>query len=201
MCRGSSWPELVPGKGARGTCFDGGCAAALEPHASSPLRRLRGAGGFFTCPRRAGYTRHVANTPGLSVDKACRLHQGRNEVAPAWATTTRQFVGTRRVKKPGRPWSSPSTASTVRRPSPRSSARITSRSTLRNAVSSDAVAHAYVFAGSRGTGKTSMAKILAKALDCTGDPATPTRNHRRPRSRPAACATTAAPSPPRRRWT
>ena len=45
--------------------------------------------------------------------------------------------------------------------------------TLRNAVSSDAVAHAYVFAGSRGTGKTSMAKILAKALNCTGDPALP----------------------------
>ena len=40
--------------------------------------------------------------------------------------------------------------------------------TLRNAVRSGAVAHAYVFAGSRGTGKTSMAKILAKALNCTG---------------------------------
>ena len=40
--------------------------------------------------------------------------------------------------------------------------------TLQNAVRSGAVAHAYVFAGSRGTGKTSMAKILAKALNCTG---------------------------------
>ena len=40
--------------------------------------------------------------------------------------------------------------------------------TLQNAVRSGTVAHAYVFAGSRGTGKTSMAKILAKALDCTG---------------------------------
>ena len=40
--------------------------------------------------------------------------------------------------------------------------------TLQNAVRSNTVAHAYVFAGSRGTGKTSMAKILAKALNCTG---------------------------------
>ena len=40
--------------------------------------------------------------------------------------------------------------------------------TLQNAVRSGTVAHAYVFAGSRGTGTTSLAKILAKALDCTG---------------------------------
>jgi DNA polymerase-3 subunit gamma/tau len=40
--------------------------------------------------------------------------------------------------------------------------------TLQNAVRGGAVAHAYVFAGPRGIGKTSMAKILAKALNCTG---------------------------------
>jgi len=40
--------------------------------------------------------------------------------------------------------------------------------TLRNAVEGGKVHHAYLFVGSRGTGKTSMAKILAAALNCAG---------------------------------
>ncbi|MFZ3062772.1 MAG: DNA polymerase III subunit gamma/tau [Actinomycetota bacterium] len=46
--------------------------------------------------------------------------------------------------------------------------------TLINAVKEKRVSHAYLFAGPRGTGKTSVAKILAKALNCQKDPtATP----------------------------
>ncbi len=46
--------------------------------------------------------------------------------------------------------------------------------TLRNAIRSDAIGHAYLFCGTRGTGKTTMAKIFSRAVNCLnpreGDP-------------------------------
>jgi DNA polymerase-3 subunit gamma/tau len=46
--------------------------------------------------------------------------------------------------------------------------------TLRNAIAGDRVGHAYLFAGPRGTGKTTTARLLAKAVNCLD----PDLNHR-----------------------
>lgn len=41
--------------------------------------------------------------------------------------------------------------------------------TLQNAIDNNKIAHAYLFTGPRGTGKTSTAKIFARAVNCTGE--------------------------------
>jgi DNA polymerase-3 subunit gamma/tau len=68
----------------------------------------------------------------------------------------------------------PASASLYRRHRPRTFADVVGQEhvvrTLRNAIEQDRVHHAYLFVGSRGTGKTSMAKILAASLNCVNGP-------------------------------
>ncbi len=68
----------------------------------------------------------------------------------------------------------PQQPSLYRRYRPRTFAEVVGQEpvvrTLRNAVERERVHHAYLFVGSRGTGKTSMAKILAACLNCERGP-------------------------------
>ena len=57
--------------------------------------------------------------------------------------------------------------------------------TLKNAIEQQRIAHGYIFSGHRGIGKTTIARILAMALNCRS-----TGPSRRPS--PAACATPAS---------
>src|SRR5271163_1905627 len=110
---------------------------------------------------------------------------GRGRFAPATVRVWRADgnpsapLGLAPRRRPGHGYTQPpvsSAPSLYRRHRPRSFADVVGQETvvrtLRHAVERGNVHHAYLFVGSRGTGKTSMAKILAACLNCVNGPTT-----------------------------
>ena len=112
-----------------------------------------------------------------------RLQRGR-----AGAEPQSEIRRHRRLARPDAPASTTrsSPGATGRSGSRTSSARITWSRRLRNAIRLNRLAQAYLFCGTRGVGKTSMARIFAKCLNCV---------QRARRKLPARSATSARRSP------
>src|SRR5450631_3142966 len=112
--------------------------------------------------RRTGVIR-LWQRLGYSIDRGCTVR---------FFQMSARAITVRAATRLGRPvFSGPSL---YRRHRPRTFADVVGQEhvvrTLRNAVQRGQVHHAYLFVGSRGTGKTSMAKILAACLNCERGP-------------------------------
>ncbi len=140
---------------------------------------------FVRCGLAAGRTHQLADLLGgaTQVRRVCpRRSRSRGFAAsPAGSRAApRPCRGTLLAPSRGSPpryvhWPSVSAGpSLYRRHRPRSFADVVGQEhvvrTLRNAIEQGKVHHAYLFVGSRGTGKTSMAKILAACLNCERGP-------------------------------
>ena len=118
----------------------------------------------------------------MSAD-ATRSRWRRSSLACVVKTESGSFTGVGRLRRTVSQEEQPQDQqrSLYRRHRPRTFAEVVGQEpvvrTLRNAVQSGKVHHAYLFVGSRGTGKTSMAKILAACLNCEQNPTHPTPDH------------------------
>ena len=193
-----------------------GCSGALNPQSAlAGLNSLpRDAASGVSAPvaaSMAGSRAMSAREPG-QVRKEAALQRSpaggcgvaRPELASRWTRPGTVLDGgctvrfLRRRRRPGGTRLTgpvPASASLYRRHRPRTFADVVGQDhvvrTLRNAIEQDKVHHAYLFVGSRGTGKTSMAKILAASLNCVNGPddhavrrvrLLPRRSRPRPRS-------------------
>ncbi len=137
----------------------------MEARESGQVRKEAALSGDFQAQReRRPESQLHGRAPGTGFEGGCTVHFSVpvGACAPAYPITRLDFVS--------------SGPSLYRRHRPRTFDDVVGQEhvvrTLRNAVEGGQVHHAYLFVGSRGTGKTSMAKILAACLNCEHGPTT-----------------------------
>src|ERR1035438_5234109 len=134
---------------------------------SRPRRRHR---NRCCAPSGAG---HVAPRPGAMHGQARELRQGRKAATVPTIYQCRGEPG-HFILLPIYPLSATGYQVLARKWRPQTFGDVVGQDhvvrTLRNAVARGRIAHAYLLVGPRGTGKTSIARIFAKALNCTVGP-------------------------------
>src|SRR5438309_4951968 len=163
------------GTHAKGSCEPG--QAGRCSHKQRPLvqwislSQQPAVGTFFSCPR-APLRIRLRQTNSRACNRKCYARMAKRKPSPGASESPSRSAAGKNLSS--RQESDSTYTVLARRYRPQQFAELVGQEpvvqALVNALESNRVAHAYLFTGARGVGKTSTARILAKALNCLKGP-------------------------------